>query len=75
MAEKAEGQQSCKACGTPAGEGELREHCGKVLELSDRRGVVEDEGADARRVFEGRDGQAVQMPAKARVLTGCHSGE
>lgn len=44
MAENAEGQQSCKACGTPAGEGELCEHCGKVLELSDRRGVVEDEG-------------------------------
>lgn len=56
MAEKAEEQQFCKACGTPAGEGEFCERCGKVLELSDRRGVVEDEGAAARRVFEGRDG-------------------
>lgn len=56
MAEKAEGQQFCKACGTPAGEGELCDHCGKVLKLPDSRGMVEDEGAAARRVFEGRDG-------------------
>lgn len=56
MAEKAEGQQFCKACGTPAREGELCEHCGQVMELSDQRGLVEDEGAAMRRVFEGRDG-------------------
>lgn len=37
-------------------EGELCEHCGQVMELSDQRGLVEDEGAAMRRVFEGRDG-------------------
>ncbi|MER5686710.1 zinc-ribbon domain-containing protein [Streptomyces sp. NPDC002205] len=56
MTGKAEARQFCKACGTPAREGELCEHCGKVLELSDRCGAVEDEGAAAQRVFEGRDG-------------------
>lgn len=55
MAEKAEGRKFCKACGTPATEGELCEHCGQVLELSDRYGLVEEEGAAVRRDFEGRD--------------------
>ncbi|WP_077800848.1 hypothetical protein [Streptomyces sp. JHA26] len=45
----------CKACGTPAGDGDLCEHCGSVLELPDGSGLVEDQGAAVRRDFEGRD--------------------
>ena len=43
MVEKAEGRKFCKACGTPAARGRC-EHCGQVLELSDRYGLVEDGG-------------------------------
>ncbi|WP_328862804.1 hypothetical protein [Streptomyces sp. NBC_00306] len=45
----------CKACGTPAGNGKLCEHCGAALDLPDPAGLVEDEGAAARRTVEGRD--------------------
>ncbi|MFD5448089.1 hypothetical protein ACWDTR_28475 [Streptomyces sp. NPDC003470] len=44
----------CKACGTPAGDGKLCEHCGAVLELPDDAGLTEDQGAAVRRDFEGR---------------------
>ncbi|MFD7712826.1 hypothetical protein ACFV6E_39930 [Streptomyces sp. NPDC059785] len=47
----------CKACGTPAGEGSVCAHCGAVLDLPEREGLVEDEGAGVRRAFEGRDGR------------------
>jgi hypothetical protein len=39
----------CKACGTPAGDGELCAHCGAVLDLPDKAGLVEDQGAGVRR--------------------------
>ncbi|MFD7749901.1 hypothetical protein ACFV2V_17370 [Streptomyces sp. NPDC059698] len=52
---EAEGEQRfCTACGTPAGTAKLCEHCGAVFS-PDRGGLVEDEGAVARRVFEGRE--------------------
>ncbi|MEU5137414.1 hypothetical protein [Streptomyces californicus] len=47
-------QRFCKACGTPAGTGKLCEHCGAVFSPAGG-GLVDDEGASARRVFEGRD--------------------
>ncbi len=55
--ESRQAQRFCRACGTPAGEGQLCQHCGQVLQLPDPAGLVEDEGAAARRVFEGRDEQ------------------
>ncbi|MFC8708141.1 hypothetical protein ACFUIV_39015 [Streptomyces anulatus] len=55
---EAEGKQRfCKACGTPAGTAKLCEHCGAVFS-SDGGGLVDDEGASARRVFEGREENA-----------------
>jgi methionyl-tRNA synthetase len=45
----------CKACGTPAEDGNLCERCGAVLELPDDAGLTEDRGAALRRDFEGRD--------------------
>ncbi|MFI1189889.1 hypothetical protein [Streptomyces californicus] len=47
-------QRFCTACGTPAGTAKLCEHCGAVFSPADG-GLVDDEGASARRVFEGRD--------------------
>ncbi|MFG2682087.1 hypothetical protein [Streptomyces sp. NPDC048392] len=58
MTQPAEGQAGnryCKACGTPAGDGELCERCGAVLEIPDGSGLTEDQGAVIRRNFEGRD--------------------
>ncbi|OQR66021.1 hypothetical protein B6E66_00180 [Streptomyces maremycinicus] len=52
-----EGNRFCKACGTPAGHGELCSHCGAVLDLPDDAGLVEDSGAAVRRDFEGRTQQ------------------
>jgi hypothetical protein len=55
MTEKIEGQQAgryCKACGTPAEGATLCEHCGAVLDLPDRGGLIEDKGAAVRRDFE-----------------------
>ncbi|WP_189980019.1 hypothetical protein [Streptomyces capoamus] len=49
-----EGNRFCKACGTPAEDGTLCDHCGAVLDLPDGAGLVEDEGAAVRRDFEGR---------------------
>ncbi|WP_395575628.1 hypothetical protein [Streptomyces sp. BK79] len=57
MAEKTEEQSHsrvCVACGTPAGDGKLCEHCGSVLRLPDDAGLTEDLGAAVRRDFEGR---------------------
>lgn len=50
-------QRFCKACGTPAGDQKLCEHCGAVLGRPDAVGLVDDEAAVARRVFEQRDRQ------------------
>lgn len=53
---EAEGHQRyCKACGTPAGTAKLCEHCGAVFS-PESGGLIDDEGASARRVFEGREG-------------------
>lgn len=49
-----EGNRFCKACGTPAEDGTLCRHCGATLELPDRAGLVDDQGAAVRRDFEGR---------------------
>ncbi|MGW0333154.1 hypothetical protein ACWD0J_15000 [Streptomyces sp. NPDC003011] len=57
MTEEIKDQQTgrfCKACGTPAEGGTLCEHCGAVLDLPDRAGLTEDQGATVRRDFEGR---------------------
>ncbi|MER7665824.1 MULTISPECIES: hypothetical protein [unclassified Streptomyces] len=48
-------ERFCKACGTPAGDGKLCEHCGAALELPDPAGLVEDEGAAVRRTLKGRE--------------------
>jgi hypothetical protein len=50
----------CKACGTPAGDGPLCEHCGTVLTLPDDAGLSEDQGAAVRRDFEERDARRSQ---------------
>ncbi|CAM5405407.1 MULTISPECIES: hypothetical protein [Streptomyces] len=47
-------QRFCKACGTPAGTGTLCEHCGAVFPPAEG-GLVGDDGAVARRVFDGRE--------------------
>ena len=52
-----EGNRFCKACGTPAEDGKLCNHCGSVLDLPDGAGLIEDQGAAARRDFEGRTRQ------------------
>ncbi|MFF6918626.1 hypothetical protein [Streptomyces sp. NPDC012466] len=52
-----EGNRFCKACGTPAENGTLCNHCGAVLDLPDAAGLVEDQGAAVRRDFEGRTQQ------------------
>ncbi|MFJ8449013.1 hypothetical protein [[Kitasatospora] papulosa] len=47
----------CMACGTPTTDSAVCQHCGKALNLPDDMGLVEDEGAAARRTFEeGADG-------------------
>ncbi|MFI8194852.1 hypothetical protein ACIF8T_40220 [Streptomyces sp. NPDC085946] len=53
-------QAMCKACGSrptaPATDGTiLCGHCAAALELPDTSGLVEDQGAAARRAFENRD--------------------
>ncbi|MFJ2022296.1 hypothetical protein ACIODW_00595 [Streptomyces sp. NPDC087897] len=50
-------QRFCAACGTPAGTAKLCEHCSAVFPAANSS-LVDDEGAVARRVFEGRDGAA-----------------
>ncbi|MEW1686907.1 hypothetical protein ACIQOF_22165 [Streptomyces sp. NPDC091265] len=50
----------CMACGTPAGDAAICEHCGAALDLPDDAGLVEDEGAAARRVFEEGEEQRRQ---------------
>ncbi len=63
MTEKTEGQQGnrfCKACGTPAEDGKLCKHCSNVLGLPDNAGLIEDQGAAARRTFEGHGEQREQ---------------
>jgi hypothetical protein len=45
----------CKACGSPAGGAELCPRCEALLALPEQPGLVVDEGAVARRAFEGRD--------------------
>jgi hypothetical protein len=52
-----QGNRFCTACGTPAEDGKLCEHCGTVLDFPDEAGVVEDRGAAVRRDFEGRSEQ------------------
>ncbi|MFF9870366.1 hypothetical protein ACF1G0_34170 [Streptomyces sp. NPDC013953] len=52
--EHEEGNRFCKACGTPAEDGKLCNHCGTVLDLPAEAGLVEDQGAAVRRDFEGR---------------------
>lgn len=47
-------QRYCKACGPPAGAAKLCERCGAVFP-GDNDGLTDDEGASARRVFEGRE--------------------
>lgn len=54
ISENEEKQRFCMACGTPAGTGALCEHCGAVFPPAEG-GLSTDEGAVARRVFEGRD--------------------
>ncbi|WP_168218206.1 hypothetical protein [Streptomyces lasalocidi] len=51
------GNRFCKACGTPAEDGKLCNHCGAVLDLPDTAGLVEDQGAAVRRAFEERTQQ------------------
>ncbi|MEU1054438.1 hypothetical protein [Streptomyces sp. NPDC005876] len=53
----AEGNRFCKACGTPAEDGRLCNHCGAVLDLPDEASLVEDQGAAVRRDFEERTQQ------------------
>ncbi|MFE6195957.1 hypothetical protein [Streptomyces sp. NPDC057838] len=48
------GNRFCKACGVPAEDGKLCNHCGTVLEFPDEGGLIEDPGAAVRRDFEGR---------------------
>ncbi|HZH28359.1 MAG TPA: zinc ribbon domain-containing protein [Azospirillaceae bacterium] len=55
--ENSEGNRFCKACGTPAEDGKLCNHCGAVLDLPDAAGLVEDQGATVRRDFEERTQQ------------------
>ncbi|MFI9472382.1 zinc ribbon domain-containing protein [Streptomyces sp. NPDC052492] len=52
--ENNQGNRFCKACGTPAEDGKLCNHCGTVLDLPDKTGLVEDQGAAVRRDFERR---------------------
>ncbi|MEU5822019.1 hypothetical protein [Streptomyces sp. NPDC047803] len=52
--EKRQAKRFCKACGTPSGDGKLCENCGAVLGLPEAAGLVDDEAAVARRVFEER---------------------
>ncbi|GGS70511.1 hypothetical protein AB0E75_28580 [Streptomyces griseoviridis] len=51
------GNRFCKACGTPAEDGKLCNHCGTLLDFPDGAGLVEDQGAGIRRDFEGRTRQ------------------
>ncbi|WP_333773589.1 zinc ribbon domain-containing protein [Streptomyces sp. IBSBF 3136] len=48
------GNRFCKACGTPAEDGQICDHCGAVLDFPDRAGLIEDQGGAVRRDFEGR---------------------
>jgi hypothetical protein len=54
------GNRFCKACGTPAEDGKLCNHCGAVLDLPGDAGLVEDQGGAVRRDFEDRTGQQEQ---------------
>jgi uncharacterized membrane protein YvbJ len=54
------GNRFCKACGTPAEDGKLCNHCGAVLDLPADAGLTEDQGAAVRRDFEGRTEQHEQ---------------
>ncbi|MFF9819819.1 hypothetical protein [Streptomyces sp. NPDC014006] len=58
--ENTERNRFCKACGTPAENGKLCQHCGAVLDLPDGSGLIEDQGAAIRRDFEGRTHQQEQ---------------
>ncbi|UXY40363.1 hypothetical protein [Streptomyces albidocamelliae] len=55
-----EGNRFCKACGTPAENGNLCSHCGAALDLPDDAGLIEDQGAAVRRDFEDRTRQQEQ---------------
>ncbi|MEV0982506.1 hypothetical protein [Streptomyces sp. NPDC049915] len=55
--ENGERNRFCKACGTPAEDGKLCNHCGAVLDLPDDAGLVEDQGVAVRRDFEERTQQ------------------
>ncbi|MFI8191516.1 hypothetical protein ACIF8T_22295 [Streptomyces sp. NPDC085946] len=62
-AQDGRGTGTCKACGSrpadPAGgAARLCAHCAAVLVLPDASGLVEDEGAVVRRMFENRDRRA-----------------
>lgn len=52
--ESEKGNRFCKACGAPAEDGKMCNHCGTVLDLPDEGGLIEDQGAAVRRDFEGR---------------------
>ncbi|BAC75283.1 MULTISPECIES: hypothetical protein [Streptomyces] len=58
--ENEKGNRFCKACGTPAEDGKLCNHCSTVLDLPDDAGLTEDQGAAVRRNFEGRTEQQKQ---------------
>ncbi|MGA5292034.1 hypothetical protein [Streptomyces pseudogriseolus] len=69
-----EGNRFCKACGTPAEDGKLCNHCGAVLDLPDNAGLVEDQGAAVRRDFEGRTQQQEGTVTGGRTRS-THSAE
>ncbi|GAA4341145.1 hypothetical protein GCM10023086_77250 [Streptomyces venetus] len=58
------GNRFCKACGTPAEDGKLCNHCGAALDLPDSAGLIEDQGAAVRRDFEGRTQQQEHRQTK-----------
>ncbi|MGA5318156.1 hypothetical protein ACPCTK_29210 [Streptomyces pseudogriseolus] len=69
-----EGNRFCKACGTPAEDGKLCNHCGAVLDLPGNAGLVEDQGAAVRRDFEGRTQQQEGTATGGRTRS-THSAE
>ncbi|MEV5737618.1 hypothetical protein [Streptomyces sp. NPDC052292] len=52
--ENTQSNRFCKACGAPAEDGKLCNHCGAVLDFPDQAGLIDDQGAAIRRDFEGR---------------------